>query len=124
MAKKNQKIEPLSFVDIVLGGDAETIRKALEARIQIDTLLEEREEAYRKIAALETQVEGIVGEDGVFPFPEPPVEVAAFAQPAKKKPAAKKVVPIAKIEEEPTEETEPEAAEPVEDENDSEEDES
>lgn len=96
MAKKNQKIEPLSFVDIVLGGDAETIRQALEARIQIDQLLEEREEAYRKIAALETQVESIVGEEGVFPFPEPPVEVASFAQPTKKKPARKAITTVVK----------------------------
>ena len=56
--------------------------------MQIDTLLEEREAAYRRIAELETQVSEIVGEDGVFPFPAPPLEVAAYVQ----KPAPKKKV--------------------------------
>ena len=57
------------------------------------TLLEEREAAYRRISELEEQVEGIVGEEGVFPFPEPPVPVAAFNVKAapKKKPAPKPV---------------------------------
>ncbi|MCH6255644.1 hypothetical protein MLD52_03740 [Puniceicoccaceae bacterium K14] len=94
MAKKNQKTEPLSFTEIVLRGDSETIRQALEARVQIDGLLDEREAAYQRIAELENQVETIVGEDGIFPFPSPPAEVSAFSAPAKKtaKPAAKKVV--------------------------------
>ena len=89
MAKKAQKLEPLSLQEIILRGDAATIRQALEARVQIDTLLEEREAAYRRIAELETQVSEIVGEDGVFPFPAPPLEVASYVQkPApKKKPA-------------------------------------
>ncbi len=96
MAKKNQKLEPLTLQDIILRGDAETIRQALEARIQIDTLLEEREAAYRRISELEEQVENIVGEEGVFPFPEPPIPVASFdvkaIAPKKKKPAAPKQV--------------------------------
>ncbi|WP_269524000.1 hypothetical protein [Coraliomargarita parva] len=98
MAKKTQKLVPLTLQDIILRGDAETIRQALEARVQIDTLLEEREAAYRRISELEEQVEGIVGEEGVFPFPEPPVPVAQFdvkAAPKKKpapKPSEKKVV--------------------------------
>ena len=46
MAKKIQKLEPLSFTEIVLRGDSETIRQALEARTQIDGLLDEREAAY------------------------------------------------------------------------------
>lgn len=78
MAKKVQKTTPLTMTEIILRGDAETIRQALEARIQIDTLLEEREAAYQRIAELETQVCDIVGEDGVFPFPEPPMPVATF----------------------------------------------
>jgi len=79
MAKKPQKVVPLTMTEIILRGDAETIRQALEARIQIDTLLEEREAAYQRIAELETQVCEIVGEDGVFPFPEPPMPVAEYA---------------------------------------------
>jgi hypothetical protein len=93
MAKKGQKIEPLTLQEIILRGDSETIRQALEARIQIDTLLEEREAAYRRIAELETQVSEIVGEDGVFPFPAPPLEVATYTQ----KPAPKKKVATAPL---------------------------
>lgn len=94
MAKKPQKLTPLTMTEIILRGDAETIRQALEARTQIDTLLEEREAAYQRIAELETQVCDIVGEDGVFPFPEPPMPVASFTAAPKKKsaPAAKKAV--------------------------------
>ena len=88
MAKKPQKLEPLTLQEIILRGDSGTIRQALEARVQIDTLLEEREAAYRRIAELETQVSEIVGEDGVFPFPAPPLDVAAYAQ----KPIPKKKV--------------------------------
>ncbi|MGZ0656842.1 hypothetical protein ACWPKS_14645 [Coraliomargarita sp. W4R72] len=102
MAKKPQKLIPLTMTEIILRGDAETIRQALEARIQIDTLLEEREAAYQRIAELETQVCEIVGEDGVFPFPEPPMPVASFTAstaPAKKK-AAPKPAPVVKKEEE------------------------
>ena len=109
MAKKNQKLEPLSLQDIILRGDAETIRQALEARIQIDTLLEEREAAYRRISELEEQVEDIVGEEGVFPFPEPPIPVASFdvkaIAPKKKKPAAPKPVESAPAEVAPATET-------------------
>ena len=91
MAKKAQKLEPLTLQEIILRGDSETIRQALEARVQIDTLLEEREAAYRRIAELETQVSEIVGEDSIFPFPAPPLEVASYVQ----KPAPKKkVVPV------------------------------
>lgn len=90
MAKKPQKLIPLTMAEIILRGDADTIRQALEARTQIDTLLDEREAAYRRIAELETQVCEIVGEDGIFPFPEPPMPVASFAAaPVKKKPAPK-----------------------------------
>jgi hypothetical protein len=88
MAKKAQKLEPLTLQEIILRGDAATIRQALEARVQIDTLLDEREAAYRRIAELETQVSEIVGEDGVFPFPAPPLEVASYVQ----RPAPKKKV--------------------------------
>ncbi len=75
MAKKTAS---LSFRDIVLGADAEVIRQALEARVQIDQLIAERQAAYERIAALETQVEDVIGETGVFPFPAPPLPVAGF----------------------------------------------
>ncbi len=76
-----KKIIPLTARDIILQADAETIREALEARVQIDDLLAKREEAYRQIEALEQQVEALVGEEGVFVYPEPPVPVAGFANP-------------------------------------------
>jgi hypothetical protein len=99
MAKKAQKLTPLTMTEIILRGDAETIRQALEARTQIDTLLEEREAAYQRIAELETQVCEIVGEDGVFPFPEPPMPVATFtASAAPKKKAAPAPKPESKAE--------------------------
>lgn len=92
MAKKKIDLTPLTFTEIVLRGDAETIRQALEARSSIDTLLEEREAAYQKIAELERQVEDIVGEEGIFPFPAPPAAVAEYTRPAAPaaKPAGKK----------------------------------
>jgi hypothetical protein len=97
MAKKNTE---LNFVDIVLNANAETIRQALEAREQIDGLLAEREEAYQKIAEIEEQIETVVGQEGSFPFPAPPLPVAGIVgkdtitrKVAKNaaKPAAKKV---------------------------------
>jgi hypothetical protein len=75
MAKKTAS---LSFRDIVLGADAEVIRQAHEARVQIDLLIEERQRAYERIAELETQVEDVLGETGAFPFPAPPLPVAGF----------------------------------------------
>lgn len=90
MAKKPAN---LTFADIVLGADAETIRKALEAREEIDRLLVEREAAYRQIAEIEAKVDDVVGEDVEFPFPDPPLPVFGFGNKtttAKKKPAAKK----------------------------------
>ena len=106
MAKKPEKLIPLTLTEIILRGDAETIRQALEARTQIDTLLEEREAAYQRIAELETQVCEIVGEDGVFPFPEPPMPVATFAAPATaKKKAAPTPKPEVTVDEEQVAET-------------------
>ncbi|MSU51492.1 MAG: hypothetical protein EXS37_20790 [Opitutus sp.] len=93
MAKKPT---PLSFREIVLGAEADTIRQALEARVKIDALIVERQAAYERIAALETQIETVVGEPGVYPFPQPPLPVAGFdpkaetvnrGNPAAKKPA-------------------------------------
>ncbi|MGJ8639661.1 MAG: hypothetical protein ACSHYA_09735 [Opitutaceae bacterium] len=105
MAKKPQKLIPLTMTEIILRGDAETIRQALEARTQIDTLLEEREAAYQRIAELETQVCDIVGEDGIFPFPAPPMPVADYATSVapKKKATPAAVAPTEpKAEETPT----------------------
>jgi len=104
MAKKAPTLTPLTMTEIILRGDAETIRQALEARTQIDALLAEREAAYQRIAELEAQVCEIVGEDGIFPFPEPPMPVAIFtatAAPKKKaapapKPAVKTEAPASK----------------------------
>lgn len=77
MAKK-PSLPTLSFRDLVLGAEAETLRQALEARVRIDELIAERQAAYERIAALETQVEEVLGEAGVFPFPAPPLPVAGL----------------------------------------------
>lgn len=94
MAKK--PAQSLTFRDIVLGAEADIIRQALEARVQIDQLIEERRQAYERIAQLETQVEDVLGETGAFPFPAPPMPVAGFdpkadtvTRSAGKKPAAR-----------------------------------
>lgn len=92
-----KKAPTLNFRDIVLGAEAEVIRQALEARVKIDQLIEERQRAYERIAAIEVQVEETLGEPGVFPFPAPPLPVAGFdpkaeyatrGNPTAKKPAA------------------------------------
>jgi len=88
MAKKSQNLTPLTLTEIILRGDVATIRQALEARTQIDSLLQEREAAYQLIAELETQVCEIVGEGGTFPFPPPPIPVADY--PTESKPVKKK----------------------------------
>lgn len=73
-----KKIIPLTFRDIVLGAESDIIRQALEARAQIDDLITERQAAYDRIATLEHQVEDVLGETGVFPFPAPALPVAGF----------------------------------------------
>ena len=98
MAKNPISTAPLTFVEIVMRADAETIKAAYEARLKVDALLQEREEAYRRIAELENQVEAIMGEPGVFVFPEPPLPVAgsaktAVAAPKKKAPTAATTAP-------------------------------
>lgn len=89
MSKKNAKPQTLNFSDIVLGADAETIREALEARIEIDRLLEERAKAYEQIAELESRVEDLLGDDDEFPFPEPPAPVFGYGPKGAKKKARK-----------------------------------
>lgn len=93
MAKKTKiDTSPLSVTEIILRGEASVIRQALEAREQIDALLQEREAAYQRIADLESQVADIVGEEADFPFPPPPVPIASFEfkKPAPAKKAAAK----------------------------------
>lgn len=98
MAKSPRDIKPLSFVEIVMRADAETIRAALDARVKVDELLLEREQAYRRISELEAQVEELVGESGVFVYPPPPLPVAGYSKvipvsPAKKPAATAAAVP-------------------------------
>jgi len=100
MAKQPKNAAPLTFVEIVMRADAETIKAAYEARVKVDGLLAEREEAYRRIAELEEQVESVVGEKGVFAFPVPPIPVAGMPSPlaksaAPKRPTAAKTRPVA-----------------------------
>jgi hypothetical protein len=77
MAKK-PTLTALTFRDLVLVADAETLRLALDARVRIDALIAERQAAYERISALETQIEDVIGEPGVFPFPPPPLPVAGL----------------------------------------------
>lgn len=98
MAKKVMK---LSFLDIVMGAEAETIKAAYEAKLRIDEQLALREEAYRRIAEIEDKIEEIVGEQGQFVFPAPPLPIAGVSKPIdsikgavvkKAKPVPKKAV--------------------------------
>lgn len=77
MAKK-PNLTALTFRDLVLGAEADVLRQALEARVRIDELIAERQAAYERIAALETQIEDVIGEPGIFPFPAPPLPVAGL----------------------------------------------
>lgn len=80
MAKKSGSTPPkLELRDLVLGAEAELLKQAYEARLQVDGLLEERRQAYERIAELERQAEEIIGEEGSFPFPAPPLPVAGFS---------------------------------------------
>lgn len=100
MAKKSNQPIQLSRNDIILGAESDIIRQALEARIEIDRLLEERAQAYKLIAELEDKVNVLLEED-TFPFPQPEMPVAGFgAGPAKK--AAKKVAKPEPVEPEAT----------------------
>ena len=81
MAKAKQ---PLSFIDIVTRADADVIREALEARVKIDDLLVIREEAYQKIYKIETEIDDICGDEGLFDFDEPPYPVAGLVKKATK----------------------------------------
>lgn len=89
MAKNPGSGQSLSFVEIVMHADAETIKAAYEARVKVDGLLAEREEAYRRIAELEQRVDEIIGEPGVFAFPEPPLPVSGIGAKNASSPAKK-----------------------------------
>jgi hypothetical protein len=91
MAIKSPHPRKLSFTEIVMGADAEVIRTAYEARVKIDGLLAEREAAYRQILELENQIEGVIGEDGVFVYPPPPAPVAGIP---KLEPASRRTEPL------------------------------
>lgn len=88
MARRAARMQKLEFAQIVIGADVDTIKAALEARLKIDELLLEREEAYKRIAEIEAQVEETIGETGVFEFPPPAMPVAEF--PKRRPPVAKK----------------------------------
>ncbi len=79
----------LTFIEIVMNADAATIKAAYEARVDVDKLLALRDEAYRQIADLETKVEDLMGQAGLFVFPPPPLAVAGLeaAGPRARKPA-------------------------------------
>ena len=79
--KKPMVKPPLTLVEIITRADAATIQAALEARQKIDALLAERAAAYERIAALERQVDEVMGEPGLFVFPAPAVPVAAYTAP-------------------------------------------
>lgn len=92
------KSNNLSFSEIVLGADRETIQRALEARQQIDGLLEERAQAYEQIARLEAQVSEIMDGDD-YPFPEPESPVSGFGgKSGGAKKVAKKKAPAVAVE--------------------------
>jgi len=78
MATVPKEPRKLTFVEIVMNAEAEVIKAAYEARVEVDKLLALREEAYRRIAELEAGVEKIVGEPGLFVFPPPPLPVAGM----------------------------------------------
>lgn len=102
MARKT--VTQLSFADIVMGAEADLIKQAYEARLKIDDQLAIREEAYRKIAEVEEQVEEILGEEGTFAFPAPPMPVAGINKPA---PASRPMRPKPKPQPKPAEATTP-----------------
>jgi hypothetical protein len=96
MARQSNTNTKLGFIDIVLNADSEVIKQAYEARLKIDGLLVEREEAYRRINELEEQIEEIVGEESLFPFPPPPLPIAGFSKPVaatRSKSSSKKASP-------------------------------
>lgn len=90
--KKNAVKPPLSMVEIVMRADVAIIEAALEARRKIDALLAERAAAYERIAALEKQVDEVIGAPDEFVFPPPPLPVAPFLA-AAPSPASRPVVP-------------------------------
>ena len=97
--------QPLTFTELVMRADAETLKRAYEARLQVDTLLSQREEAYRKIAGIEQQIDQIMGEPGVFVYPEPPLPVAGFTVKKPQPPKPQQPAPEPQPQQEPAEPT-------------------
>ena len=95
MAKKPVTPKALTFVQIVMGADAEVIKAAYDARVKVDDLLQQREEAYRQIQALEEQVDDVMGAPGVYVFPAPPYPVAGPASGGRAKKAKTTAKPAA-----------------------------
>lgn len=89
MATVPKETRKLTFIEIVMNAEADVIKAAYEARVEVDKLLAQRDEAYRRIAELETGVETLVGEPGLFVFPPPPLPVAGMevAVPRPRRPA-------------------------------------
>ncbi|MCM8537471.1 MAG: hypothetical protein NE334_16135 [Lentisphaeraceae bacterium] len=108
MAKAKQ---PLSFIDIVTRADADVIRQALEARVKIDDLLVIREEAYKKIYEIETEIDELCGDEGVFEFDDAPYPVAGMAKKASKPKPKPKPKPVINKEPEATEDIKEEPSE-------------
>lgn len=116
--KKPMVKPPLTLVEIITRADAATIQAALEARQKIDALLAERAAAYERIAALEKQVDDVMGEPGLFVFPAPAVSVASFVSApvvaaAEKPVEAPKAVESVKAPEAPAHPAEPSSKKPA-----------
>lgn len=81
MAKMVKAGTELTVQEIVIRADSTVIKQAYEARLRIDGLLAEREAAYARIRELEDEVETIVGDEGLFMYPAPPLPIAGFDKP-------------------------------------------
>ncbi len=95
---KAKKVVPLEMLDIILGADADVIKAAYEAKVQIDELIIQREVAYQKIADLEENIDAIAGGNGNYIFPAPPLPVAGINKPIEASRTFAKGTPIKKKE--------------------------
>ncbi len=95
---KAKKVVPLEMLDIILGANADVIKAAYEAKVQIDELIIQREAAYQKIADLEENIDAIAGGNGDYIFPAPPLPVAGINKPIEASRTFAKGTPIKKKE--------------------------